>query len=88
MFGVFGPIKLIRMPPDTARPSKHRGYGYIEYENEQQCTDAVNAMNLFDLGGMYLRVCRVSSFFTSLLISSPHDQWRSQDFFRGGEGRG
>lgn len=36
-----------------------RGYGYIEYETKTAVDDAVAAMNLFDLGGMHLRVGRV-----------------------------
>ena len=36
-----------------------RGYGFIEFENQQSGLDAVASMNLFDLGGQYLRVGRV-----------------------------
>lgn len=35
-----------------------RGYGYLEYDNTQSAADAVASMNLFDLGGQYLRVGR------------------------------
>ena len=38
-----------------------RGYGYIEYETGQAVQDAVTSMNLFDLGGQYLRVGKVQS---------------------------
>ena len=37
-----------------------RGYGFIEYESQQGQVDAVASMNLFDLGGQYLRVGKVS----------------------------
>lgn len=37
-----------------------RGYGFIEYETPQAQADAVASMNLFDLGGQYLRVGKVS----------------------------
>ena len=37
-----------------------RGYGFIEYDSAQSVTDAVASMNLFDLGGNYLRVGKVS----------------------------
>ena len=37
-----------------------RGYGFIEYDSSQAASDAVSSMNLFDLGGQYLRVGRVS----------------------------
>lgn len=33
-------------------------YGFIEYENLDSANDAVAAMNLFDLGGQFLRVGR------------------------------
>merc|ERR1712106_1298274 len=37
---------------------RHKGYGFIEYENLQSCHDAISSMNQFDLGGQYLRVGR------------------------------
>lgn len=36
-----------------------RGFGFIEYDNPQACVDAITSMNLFDLGGQYIRVGRV-----------------------------
>jgi len=36
-----------------------RGYGFIEYETGQASQDAVASMNLFDLGGQFLRVGKV-----------------------------
>lgn len=35
-----------------------RGYGYITYDNSTSANDAVASMNLFDLGGQYLRVSK------------------------------
>ncbi|MPC09330.1 Poly(U)-binding-splicing factor PUF60 [Portunus trituberculatus] len=37
-------------------PGKHKGYGFIEYENSTSAQEAIASMNLFDLGGQYLRV--------------------------------
>ncbi|KAJ8934382.1 hypothetical protein NQ314_013423 [Rhamnusium bicolor] len=37
---------------------KHKGYGFIEYETAQAANEAIASMNLFDLGGQYLRVGR------------------------------
>lgn len=37
---------------------KHKGYGFIEYETGQAAQEAIASMNLFDLGGQYLRVGR------------------------------
>uniref|UniRef100_A0A669BY78 Poly(U) binding splicing factor 60 n=1 Tax=Oreochromis niloticus TaxID=8128 RepID=A0A669BY78_ORENI len=55
VFEAFGKIKscMLAREPTTGR---HKGYGFIEYEKAQSAQDAVASMNLFDLGGQYLRV--------------------------------
>lgn len=55
VFEAFGKIKscMLAREPTTGR---HKGYGFIEYERAQSAQDAVASMNLFDLGGQYLRV--------------------------------
>ena len=59
MFEAFGTIKNVELAPDNV-PNKHRGWGYIDYEIHKSATDAIASMNLFDLGGQFLRVGRVS----------------------------
>ena len=59
VFEAFGHIKKIELAPDNT-PGKHRGWGYIDYDNSKSSADAINSMNLFDLGGQFLRVGRVS----------------------------
>ncbi|CAD5115392.1 DgyrCDS4371 [Dimorphilus gyrociliatus] len=58
VFGAFGKIKSCLLPMDSSKPGKHQGYAYIEYEERKACEDAVNSMNMFDLGGQLLRVGR------------------------------
>ncbi|XP_027025012.1 poly(U)-binding-splicing factor PUF60a isoform X2 [Tachysurus fulvidraco] len=55
VFEAFGRIKscMLAREPTTG---KHKGYGFIEYDKAQSAQDAVSSMNLFDLGGQYLRV--------------------------------
>ncbi|XP_047472654.1 poly(U)-binding-splicing factor half pint-like isoform X5 [Penaeus chinensis] len=55
VFEAFGKIKQCMLTPGTT-PGKHKGYGFIEYENSQSAQEAIASMNLFDLGGQYLRV--------------------------------
>lgn len=55
VFEAFGVIKTINLVRDP-QTGKHKGYGFIEYETSQAAQDAISAMNLFDLGGQYLRV--------------------------------
>ena len=37
------------------------GFGFIEYETSSGAADAISSMNLFDLGGQFLRVGAVST---------------------------
>ena len=57
MFEAFGKIRSCNLTPDNS-PGKHKGYGFIEYETQQAAADGIASMNLFDLGGQYLRVGR------------------------------
>ncbi|XP_073704278.1 poly(U)-binding-splicing factor PUF60a isoform X5 [Garra rufa] len=55
VFEAFGRIKSCTLARDPTT-GKHKGYGFIEYDKAQSALDAVSSMNLFDLGGQYLRV--------------------------------
>ncbi|XP_070545275.1 poly(U)-binding-splicing factor PUF60-like isoform X3 [Ptychodera flava] len=57
VFEAFGTIKMCTLVADTV-PTKHKGYGFLEYDSNQSAQDAIASMNLFDLGGQYLRVGR------------------------------
>lgn len=59
VFEAFGTIKKVELAPDNT-PNKHRGWGFIDYDNHKSSQDAIASMNLFDLGGQFLRVGRVS----------------------------
>lgn len=62
VFEAFGTVKKIELAPDTA-PDKHRGWGYIDYVEHKSAVDAIASMNLFDLGGQFLRVGRVCPMY-------------------------
>ncbi|XP_008335676.1 poly(U)-binding-splicing factor PUF60-like [Cynoglossus semilaevis] len=70
VFEAFGKIKscILSREPTTGR---HRGYGFIEYEKAQSAQDAVASMNLFDLGGQYLRVGKAVTPPIPLLTPAP-----------------
>ncbi|KAJ8026014.1 Poly(U)-binding-splicing factor PUF60 [Holothuria leucospilota] len=57
VFEAFGKIVTCLLPTDPAT-GKHKCYGFIEYDTMQSAQDAIASMNLFDLGGQYLRVGR------------------------------
>ncbi|KAI5706233.1 hypothetical protein M8J75_006144 [Diaphorina citri] len=57
VFEAFGPIKYCKLQQGSS-PHRHKGYGFIEYETKQASNEAISSMNLFDLGGQYLRVGR------------------------------
>lgn len=55
VFEAFGTIKSCALVRDP-QTGKHKGYGFIEYTTGQAALDAIASMNLFDLGGQFLRV--------------------------------
>ena len=55
VFEAFGKIKKVDLAPSNVA-SKHRGWGFINYESHKSAQDAIASMNLFDLGGQFLRV--------------------------------
>ena len=57
VFEVFGAVRSVQLAPDV-NPTKHRGWGYVEYATQKSCNEAISSMNLFSLGGQYLRVGR------------------------------
>lgn len=57
VFEAFGQITACDLPCGPI-PGRHKGYCFIEYATEQSAIDAIGSMNLFDLGGQYLRVGR------------------------------
>ena len=57
VFEAFGKIKSCKLA-QSQYPGRHKGYGFIEYDGDQCAVDAIQSMNLFDLGGQYLRVGR------------------------------
>ncbi|CAD0202388.1 unnamed protein product [Chrysodeixis includens] len=57
VFEAFGPITYCKLAYG-ASAHKHKGYGFIEYATLAAALEAIASMNLFDLGGQYLRVGR------------------------------
>jgi len=57
VFEAFGTVLQCDLAPDQMT-GRHKGYGFIEYTTQQSANDAITAMNLFDLGGQYIRVGR------------------------------
>ncbi|KAJ8011387.1 hypothetical protein DPEC_G00057660 [Dallia pectoralis] len=55
VFEAFGRIKSCNLAREPTT-GKHKSFGFIEYDKAQSSQDAVSSMNLFDLGGQYLRV--------------------------------
>lgn len=57
VFEAFGPITYCKLAYG-ASGHKHKGYGFLEYGSLAAALEAIASMNLFDLGGQYLRVGR------------------------------
>eukprot|EP00794_Sanderia_malayensis_P005472 gene5472-6156_t len=70
VFEAFGKVQDCSLSPDSVT-GKHKGYGFIEYETQQSANDAIASMNLFDLGGQYLRVGRAITPPTNATTTGP-----------------
>lgn len=70
VFEAFGAIKSCKLATGAAN-GKHKGYGFIEYEKEQAAVDAITSMNLFEIGGHFLRVGRAITPPNCLDAASP-----------------
>lgn len=57
VFEAFGPVVYCKLAYGASH-HKHKGYGFIEYATLPAALEAIASMNLFDLGGQYLRVGR------------------------------
>ncbi|RIA81786.1 hypothetical protein C1645_744248 [Glomus cerebriforme] len=55
IFESFGKINHCALMPDLIT-RKHKGYGFIEFEDESSASTAVTSMNNFELGGLILHV--------------------------------
>jgi len=49
-----------------------RGYAFIEFDTKEAADGAAQAMNLFDLGGQYLRVGKVAVIFIDIYTARVH----------------
>ncbi|VDM47384.1 unnamed protein product [Toxocara canis] len=60
VFEAFGEVTKCQLARATGpnAGSGHRGFGYIEFSNAASAAEAISGMNMFDLGGQYLRVGR------------------------------
>jgi len=76
VFGAFGAIVSVQLRP-CAITGNHAGYGFIEFETVQAANDAVQSMNLFDLGGQFLRVGKA--------LSPPEEDLMDNDAFKNPE---
>lgn len=58
VFEAFGEVTKCQLARATGpnAGNGHRGFGYLEFSNAQSASEAIAGMNMFDLGGQYLRV--------------------------------
>lgn len=56
LFDSFGEVNSVWLAPDTDNIGKHKGYGFIEFDNPASAVNAIQEMNGFDLCGKQLKV--------------------------------
>lgn len=75
VFEAFGEVVKCQLARQCATgKGSHRGFGYIEFNNAAAMNEAIAGMNMFDLGGQFLRVGRCITPPEALTYLSPQTQ--------------
>ena len=61
IFGPFGTLRNVVLLPSTEGGGGHRGYGFIEFDEEEAGRAAIEAMNGFEIAGRRLKVSQATS---------------------------
>ncbi len=56
LFGTFGALTSVVVLTERDDPSKSRGFGFVEFENESDAQAAQEALNGTDMDGITIRV--------------------------------
>lgn len=56
LFSTFGDISDIQLPKETDHATKHRGYAFITFTEEDDADDAIDNMNLNEVHGNVITV--------------------------------
>jgi nucleolin len=51
VFSEFGQIKEVNLIPDKTRPNAHKGFGFVEFENQEDAQKAVETLHESELEG-------------------------------------
>ncbi|KAM3580814.1 Peptidyl-prolyl cis-trans isomerase cyp10 [Umbelopsis sp. WA50703] len=52
----FGDIISVQIPPDPSSSNQHRGFGFVEFEEKEDCLEAIDNMHLSELNGRVIKV--------------------------------
>ncbi|KAK5985047.1 Poly(U)-binding-splicing factor half pint [Trichostrongylus colubriformis] len=75
VFEAFGEVVKCQLARQSATgKGSHRGFGYIEFNNAAAMNEAIAGMNMFDLGGQFLRVGRCITPPEALTYLQPQTQ--------------
>jgi len=58
VFEAFGTVTKCQLARHQGYNKGHRGFGYLEFSTMASALEAIQSMNMFDLGGQFLRVGR------------------------------
>lgn len=77
----FGPIKSLDMPMDYTQ-GRHKGFGFIEYEDAEDASEAIFNMDGADLMGRTIRVSMAQMNQLSKLSTTQQAIWSSDEWFQ------
>ncbi|XVE61943.1 hypothetical protein DITRI_Ditri06bG0079000 [Diplodiscus trichospermus] len=56
LFGRFGPITRIYVPPDHSQPGLNRGFAFVNFVNKDDAEKAINTLNRYGYDNLILKV--------------------------------
>jgi len=77
----FGPLRSVQLPRNF-KENRLRGFAFVEFEEEEDCLDAIDNMDGAELHGKTLRVNLAKPNASSKNSKSPAAVWTVEDFIK------
>ncbi|KIM87119.1 hypothetical protein PILCRDRAFT_815579 [Piloderma croceum F 1598] len=86
-FSTFGDIIEVQLPPASTDPNrqaetKHRGFAFVTYASSADAQDAIDNMDLNEMGGKVLKVNLARPMKGQLQVGGNRAIWESEEWLK------